>query len=132
MSEQLDIYQLSKQLGLRQEHDYRWSGIYTTGLFDALFDYDAGILQVNISATIASIKGEERLFNVMFGISTVDDGGWQALDIKCDYTEDEAKVRINEIAKEFMEFMGRSTKLPREQLLNDFLMTLGLWGEYTG
>jgi hypothetical protein len=127
----VDIYKINELLGLHKRNDSAYCGTYATGAFEELHDYGAGLLQVHISATVASLKLPQT-FTVHFGLSTIDDGGWQAWDGRCDYTEEEAVARLKEIAEAFDKFMDGSTTLPTERELNAFLMPLKLWGICTG
>jgi hypothetical protein len=124
----MSIYEIHKELGLSQDNDYRWNGVYGTGDFDAIHDYNAGILNVGISVLLSA----KDKYTVMFHICTIDDGGWQAPDIKEDYDKEAVLARSKEIAESFIQFMDGSTKLPTEKELNAHLMTIGLWGKNTG
>lgn len=120
-----NIWEIRDLLGLR--HSGRgYEGTFTTGAFDQLFDYDAGLLFVSMRRIPASP------YSFMISISTVDDGVWQAEDLKQDYTEEEADQRTEEIVNAFLKFMDGSTKLPSEKDLNQFLQKFGIWGRYTG
>lgn len=122
------IHKIHKMLGITQQGDCNWSGVYTTGKFDALGDYNVGLLEVRISLYPSGPDG----YTTLFTIGTIDDGLWQAFDVKNDYTREEAIERINKLATEFIAFLGGSTKLPTEKDLNEFLMKHSLWGEYQG
>ncbi len=120
-----NIWEIRELLGLKQS-ERGYQGTFSTGAFDQLFDYDAGILFVAMRRVPA------KPYSFMMSISTVDDGVWQAEDSKQDYTEEEADQRTEEITKAFLEFQGGSTKLPSEKDLNQFLQRFGIWGTYTG
>lgn len=123
-----NIYDIRKMMGLNKEHDFRYYGTYATGKFDALEDYGAGILSVSISAS----RRMKDKWGVMFSLGTIDDGNWQALDVREDYSSEQAIARVKEIADAFDSYMDRFLKLPTEEELNKFLMTVELWGEYVG
>jgi len=123
----MNIWDVEGQLGLKKTKR-GWEGTYTTGSFDALHDYDRGLLYVSICSPISDILGR---FTVLLSISTIDDGVWQAFD-PGNYSIEEAEERGEMVAKTFLEHMGRSLKLPTEAELNKWLMPLKLWGEYTG
>jgi hypothetical protein len=122
------IWDIEEQLGLKKI-DGAWAGTYTTGDFDALHDYERGLLYVKISPTMVAHPG---VYSIMFSISTIDDGVWQAYDPVADLTKEEAEKRVDEVAKAFLEHMQRSLKLPSEEELNKWLIPMKLWGEYTG
>lgn len=122
-----NIWEIQELLGLK-ECEQGYAGTYTTGFFDGLHDYDAGLLHILISW----FPTGKDMFGVSFTISTIDDGTWQAWDVKSDYTEVEAIARVEEIAIEFLSRMGRCGRLPTEAILNEWLMPLKLWGTYTG
>ena len=120
-----------KSMGLKQirkNFPPKWEGVYGTGDFDNLFDYNAGLLKVFVSVSPESTKLDKWV--VMFGISTIDDGVWQAFNIAM--SKDDAFKKATDVAEGFIKFQDRSKVLPTEKELNDFLMSYGLWGEYTG
>ncbi|MGB3945285.1 MAG: hypothetical protein WBK76_00395 [Candidatus Saccharimonadales bacterium] len=121
------IWDIQRELGLEKCEDGSYTGTYTTGQFDQLHDYDCGLLQVKIG--VVNIRNTRR---VLFSISTIDDGVWQAWDAKTDYTKEEAQQRVEEIANTFSQRMNGSLKLPTEKVLNEWLSHIKLWGEYTG
>lgn len=123
----MNIWDIEDLLGLKKTNR-GWEGVYTTGQFDTLYDYDAGLLDVRIRSTTADVKDR---YTVLLSISTIDDGVWQAFD-PSDYTKEEADQRAEEVAQTFIKHMNGSLKLPTEAKLNKWLMPLKLWGEYTG
>jgi len=142
IKQKMDIYSIHNEMGLEKKihksdlnNIWKWSGVYSTGDFEGLFDYDAGILEVGISMTKSMTKHiSYPAYTIMFHINTIDDGAWDACDRKEDYTEEEARNRMNEIAEAFISFMKEACglKLPCEKDLNDFLSKFKLWGENTG
>ena len=126
----MNIWEIRDEMGLKRHTDEipYYDGVYTTGSFDNCFDYDAGLLTVRISVSCSSILGKH---GVMFSITTVDDGGWQAWHVE-EFSKEEAVAKMDEVAKCFKDHMGRSLKLPTEAELNKWLMDVKMWGEFTG
>lgn len=114
-----DIWQLEaivKEFATFTKQDGKYTAVFLTGDFDALFDYGRGILQVEIYVS-TNHSG-------IIAISTIDDGVWQAYGPPI--TEDVAQ-QIIEIFKSFGGF-----KLPTEAKLNAALQTIHMYGTYTG
>ena len=124
----MDIYEIRKLLGMSKKHDRQYVGTYVTGKFEVLHDYGAGLLRVSIY----SIAESKNNFVVGLSISTIDDGCWQASEVDTTYTMEESIKRVEEIANAFIDFMDGGNVLPSEEVLNNFLMTQSMWGEYTG
>ena len=124
----MDINDIHKELGLKKINEGSYRGVYSTGDFDGIHDYGAGLLGVLIFIT-ATAKDK---YTVGLTIYTIDDGGWQACDVKTDYDKEAAIERMEQVAQSFIEYMYGDTKLPSEKDLNKHLMTLSLWGEFTG
>jgi hypothetical protein len=103
-----------------------YTGVFTTGNFEAIFDYDAGLLKVGISITPCMERGSKN-WHPIVSISTIDDGVWQAIHV-LNFTMQECIDQIEKIHKEWL----WKYKLPTEKELNFFLMRYGLFGEYTG
>ncbi len=122
-----NIHDIAKLLGLKEDNE-NYYGTYITGDFNGIFDYDRGLLHISITSTYSG----QFMYNVMFCISTIDDGVWQAWDSKCDYSLVGAEYRVKEIAEHFMGHMGRGLKLPTEKILNEWLMEKSMWGTFTG
>lgn len=129
MNSDNNIWKIINLLGLKEENG-RYNGTYATGMFDECYDYNYGLLYVSIS--FFPIK--KNIYGVMFTISTADDGSWQAEDIKNDYTLDQAKNRVKEIAEHFINKMEEDYKfkLPTARMLNTWLMEKSMWGTFTG
>lgn len=123
----MDIVELSENLGLKKT-EFGYSGVYTTGQFDELCDYDAGLLEVKIKALPRT--GDKWIFH--FSLCTVDDGGWGAWDTREDYTREEVDARVEQVYELFMSKMGNSKKLPKASTLNKWFRTIGLYGVHTG
>lgn len=123
-----NIWNVKDQLGLKkQDHPIinLYCGVFSTGDFDALYDYDAGLLQV--SFTVVKQSQGEKGFCPLIAISTIDDGVWQAFAPNC-MGLDECNQLIEKIANAW----PWKTKLPSEKEINDFIMHFGMWGKYTG
>ena len=132
MSEELKIdkriWKIQEMLGLEKVSNIRYTGVYSTGDFEGTYDYGAGLLTVSITGYPTK---NQDVWSLLFTISTIDDGCWQAYDITPTDNRDGVEKRIEELAKAFMEFNPK-TALPSEKELNDFLMKFDLRGEFTG
>ena len=124
----MEIWEMRDLLGLRRLSNGSYRGVFTTGEFDALHDYDVGLLSVYFSTS----KGMNGMFGVLMSLGTIDDGNWQAFSSEQFKTSEEAQVIVEQVAQAFIAFMGRSTKLTTENALNNFLMHHKMWGDYTG
>lgn len=124
--EDICILKVSEMLGLRKtKRGYR--GVFCTGQFDNLHDYNVGLLELSIHF----LEQQKGIF-VYFSLSTIDDGIWSAWDSKPYKTVEEALVRIEEIKTRFELEMQNSKSLPNESILNEWLIPLGLYGTYQG
>lgn len=129
----MSIYEITNLLGLKHLSDYKWEGTYSTGKFDAIHDYDVGLLSVFMS--IGVNEEDHTRFSIMFGIYNTDDGGWQAYNPQISYaTRLEASEELDKMALTFISYMEKhhGLVLPTEKELNTFLQQFNLWGEYTG
>lgn len=120
------IWDIHDQMGLKKHEHPKitmYKGTFSTGDFNAMGDYDAGILYVSIS-TAPCGKDEWHPF---ISISPIDDGGWHAMPPSSTSLEE-----ANALVEKIVAAWEWPTKLPGEKELNDFLMPFGLWGEYTG
>ena len=126
------IWDIQKSLGLKEDTRHpemkRYEGTFSTGEFDGMYDYGAGILGVVIGltyATMEEVKAKQGL--VFLNVYTIDDGGWQASTVKS-VPQEEA----NKIVEQIVEAWEWETKLPTAKELNEFLQKFAMWGEYTG
>lgn len=126
MDTPLDIWEIQKLMGLKKHAHpkiIKYTGVFGTGGFESLGDYDAGLLRVNISVAPKS----KELFQPYISISTIDDGGWHGSTVNT-MTLEEANSLAEKVALNF----PWETKLRTEKELNDYLMEFEMWGEYTG
>ena len=119
----LSIWDISDLLGLRKVatkdiiSNNAYEGVFATGDFNCIFDYNVGLLQVNI-------KVPNNVNNIAITITTIDDGVWQG------FAEDFSKVDIDKLAFDITSNFG--TKLPTEEEFNKLLSKYNIFGMYTG
>lgn len=97
---------------------YYYSGVFATGDFKAIDDYNTGVVQVRIMQAV--VKGFAQVV-----ISTIDDGVWQAYSNPTLKSQD-----IDNIVKDIRDEYG--LVLPTEKEFNSLLSKYGLYGTYTG
>jgi len=117
----MNIWEIKNELGLKKydnpnsKDGYMYQGVLTSGNLQSIFDYNVGLLTVNI-------KNPKELKYPIITITTVDDGVWQGYGSKY--------VDVEQLVKQFKERFG--TKLPSEAILNNFLNHYGIFGGFTG
>lgn len=120
-----NIWEIHDMLGFVDQPHSKYtvySGTFSIGAFDAIYDYDAGIVTVSLTTCIL----DKDHFGAAVNISTIDDGDWQANSNVMSL--DEANALVEEIYKEW----EWKTKLPTEKELNEFLVPFKMYGTYTG
>lgn len=125
------IWNLLDQFGLQrvniQSERTQYRGFFVAGEFtNALFDYDAGIFQMQIVSYPLFV---ERMYEPFMTISTVDDGAWQA-DTQNMMSLDKSNQIVEQIADKWP--IKWASKLPSEDELNKFLSNFGMFGKFTG
>lgn len=125
-----DIMELESLFGLKKVFT-GYKGIYLSGDFNGVNDNGRGLLNVSIFVTLSN-NFQEIEWTPLLSISTIDDSVWQALGSKNYKLKKDAEEEVEKIAKLFLEKMGKSLKLPRETILNEWLSDLKMSGKNTG
>lgn len=124
--EVMTVYEISKLLGIKKVDekfdecdplDYHYCGVLSTGKFDALHDYDAGVLEIVIT------KPSNVTECYAVALFTIDDGSWIG------YAKDN-NFDIDELVSEFTNMFGN--KLPTASVLNEFLAKYKIYGMSDG
>lgn len=123
-----DVYRVYKELGLKPNTELPqrgYEGVFSTGGFEGIGDYDAGVLGVRISYT--KYNSGDVGYHPCVTIYTIDDGGWMATTPSPMSLEE-----CTEVTQRVAEAWPWKTKLPTEKELNEFLQDFGMWGQLTG
>lgn len=129
----MDIYEIEKLLGLVKKENAtitKYEGTFTSGEFgEVLFDYNRGLLEVQISSTVESYNKETNEFRLLplVAISTIDDGVWQAFTV-----ESMSQADANQLVEDIYTKWEWKYQLPSEKEMNEFLRQFKMWGENTG
>jgi len=116
----MNIWEIAKELGFKEIDSYGCiSGVFCTGKFDGLYDYNKGLLTVCINP-YRIVKGKE--FQGSLNISTIDDGVWTAMM--------KLPIDPSELSSELKNAFGHI--LPTESELNLFLRKYGMYGVCEG
>jgi hypothetical protein len=115
----MTIYEIDKELGLKQVGENYWQGVMIKGSFDGLYDYDRGIYTLAVRCFQPIGKNQ-----VIVSLSTIDDGVWTA-DSDCF-----KKENIDKLARDIINAFGQV--LPTEEVFNNFLQYYKLYGVNTG
>lgn len=128
----MEIYEIYKLLGLvKKEHPQlaAYEGTFTSGEFaNVLFDYDVGLLHVDLSSTLDTYdkKTKEFRFIPTVSISTANESGWQAWTV-----ESMSKEDANQLIEDIYAKWEWKYQLPSEYEMNEFLSQFKMWGKYT-
>lgn len=115
----MDIHEISKELGFRKyessglKDGYGYKGVFGSGDFTCLGDYNTGLLAVDVK------NGEQY---PVVTITTIDNGVWQGTGNRV--------IDVDEFVIDFDKNFG--LKLPTENILNEFLMKYNIFGFYNG
>lgn len=101
--------------------------IVATGDFRGNFDYGRGLLVVRFS--VYTDWKQKDIHSVNIPILNIDDGIWRAVSKDFDNKE-EAQKLCDEVFESFKNEFG--SKLPSEDMLNEFLRQFGMYGHYEG
>jgi len=116
-----NIWEVKNILGLKCFSNLkpkRIKGIFSTGDFDKLWDYDSGILEVCISPTLSD---DTSGYVPIVSISTIDDGVW-IIRGSVSLSLEDCEIIVEKISAEW----EWGTRLPKEKELIDFLEPFGL------
>ena len=97
--------------------------------FEGCWDYSRGIVQLRIYTALNIFNDDKSKWHTRFQFTNIDDGGWVADNVYFD-TIGECNAFTRKVYEEFKawEESWYGNNLMPEKDINDFLMTLGLFG----